>query len=121
MLDPRYGGAAPLLVQISVLQGIHIQQQRGQRRLELMGHSAYKEPLSSILDAIHGVLEKTPPELAADIMDRGIVMTGGGSMLHGMDRLIQENMGIDAFVADDAISCVAIGTGKYVEYMTQKY
>ena len=46
MLDPRYGGAAPLLVQISVLQGIHIQQQRGQRRLELMGHSAYKEPLS---------------------------------------------------------------------------
>ena len=82
---------------------------------------AFKEPLSSILDAIHGVLEKTPPELAADIMDRGIVMTGGGSMLHGMDRLIQENMGIDAFVADDAISCVAIGTGKYVEYMTQKY
>lgn len=82
---------------------------------------AFKEPLSLILDAIHGVLEKTPPELAADIMDRGIVMTGGGSMLHGMDRLIQENMGIDAFVADDAISCVAIGTGKYVEYMTQKY
>ena len=54
-------------------------------------------------------------------MDRGIVMTGGGSMLHGMDRLIQENMGIDAFVAEDAISCVAIGTGKYVDYLTQRY
>ena len=82
---------------------------------------AFKEPLSSILDTVHGVLERTPPELAADIMDRGIVMTGGGSMLHGMDRLIQENMGIDAFVAEDAISCVAIGTGKYVDYLTQRY
>ena len=82
---------------------------------------AFNEPLSSILDTVHGVLERTPPELAADIMDRGIVMTGGGSMLHGMDRLIQENMGIDAFVAEDAISCVAIGTGKYVDYLTQRY
>ena len=82
---------------------------------------AFKEPLSSILDTVHGVLERTPPELAADIMDRGIVMTGGGSMLHGMDRLIQENMGVDAFVAEDAISCVAIGTGKYVDYLTQQY
>lgn len=80
---------------------------------------AFKEPLSQILDTIHSVLEKTPPELAADIMDRGIVMTGGGSMLHGIDRLIQENMGIDTFVADDAISCVAIGTGKYLEYVNQ--
>ena len=82
---------------------------------------AFKEPLSSILDTIHSVLERTPPELSADIMDRGIVMTGGGSLLHGIDRLIQENMGIDVFVADDAISCVATGTGKYVDYITQKY
>lgn len=80
---------------------------------------AFKEPLSSILDTIHSVLEKTPPELAADIMDRGIIMTGGGSMLHGIDRLIQENMGIDTFVAEDAISCVASGTGKYLDYITQ--
>lgn len=82
---------------------------------------AFKEPLSAILDTIHGVLERTPPELSADIMDRGIVMTGGGSLLHGMDRLIQENMGIDVFVAEDAVSCVAIGTGKYVDYMTERY
>ncbi|MBQ6240833.1 MAG: rod shape-determining protein MreB [Firmicutes bacterium] len=82
---------------------------------------AFKEPLSSILDTIHSVLERTPPELSADIMDRGIVMTGGGSLLHGIDRLIQENMGIDVFVADDAISCVATGTGKYVDFITQQY
>lgn len=82
---------------------------------------AFKEPLGAILDTIHGVLERTPPELSADIMDRGIVMTGGGSLLHGMDRLIQENMGIDVFVAEDAVSCVAIGTGKYVDYMTERY
>lgn len=80
---------------------------------------AFKAPLSAILKTIHDVLEKTPPELAADIMDRGIVMTGGGSLLHGLDRLVQENIGIDTFVADEAINCVAIGTGKYLDYMTQ--
>ncbi|MBQ7064395.1 MAG: rod shape-determining protein MreB [Firmicutes bacterium] len=82
---------------------------------------AFKEPLTAILDTVHSVLERTPPELSADIMDRGIVMTGGGSMLHGIDRLLQENMGIDVFVAEDAVSCVAIGTGKYLDYVTQKY
>ena len=56
-------------------------------------------------------------ELAADIYERGIIMTGGGSLLTGLDRLIQDNMGLDVFVAEDAISCVAIGTGRFVEHL----
>ena len=78
---------------------------------------ALQEPVASIVEAVHGVLEKTPPELAADISDRGIVMTGGGGLLYGLDKLIKEKTGINVIIAEDAISCVAIGTGKYVEYM----
>ncbi|HHW30877.1 MAG TPA: rod shape-determining protein [Clostridiaceae bacterium] len=73
---------------------------------------ALEEPVSSIIEAVHAVLEKTPPELAADISDRGIVMTGGGSLLYGLDKLIQEKTGIKTIIADDAISCVALGTGE---------
>ena len=64
------------------------------------------------------VLEKTPPELASDIADRGIVMTGGGSLLYGLDKLLKEKTGINTIVAEDAVSCVAIGTGKYIEYVS---
>jgi rod shape-determining protein MreB len=78
---------------------------------------ALQEPVANIVEAVHGVLEKTPPELAADISDRGIVMTGGGGLLYGLDKLIKEKTGINVIIAEDAISCVAIGTGKYVEYM----
>jgi rod shape-determining protein MreB len=78
---------------------------------------ALQEPVASIVEAVHGVLEKTPPELAADISDRGIVMTGGGGLLYGLDKLIKEKTGINVIIAEDAISCVAIGTGKYVEFM----
>lgn len=74
--------------------------------------SALKDSVVQIADAVHSVLEKTPPELSADISDKGILMTGGGSMLWGLDRLIQKRTGIDAFVAEDAISCVARGTGE---------
>ena len=77
---------------------------------------ALSEPVSMIADAVHGILEKTPPELAADISDRGIVMTGGGSLLYGLDKLIAARTGINTVIADDAISCVAMGTGKYIEY-----
>lgn len=76
---------------------------------------ALREPVNHIAEAVHGVLEKTPPELASDISNRGIVMTGGGSLLFGLDKLIQERTGIETVVADDTTSCVAIGTGKYVE------
>ena len=78
---------------------------------------AMQEPISAVVEAIHGVLERTPPELAADIYERGIIMTGGGSLLTGLDRLVQDSMGLDVFVAEDAISCVAIGTGRFVEHL----
>ncbi len=78
---------------------------------------ALHESVVSIVDSVHMVLEKTPPELAADIADRGIVMTGGGSLLSGLDKLIKSKTGINAIIAEDAVSCVAIGTGKYIEYM----
>lgn len=63
------------------------------------------------------VLEDTPPELSSDIMDRGIIMTGGGAMLYGLDSLIQKETGITTYLADDPLTCVAIGTGKALEYM----
>lgn len=76
---------------------------------------ALEEPASSIVEAVHGVLERTPPELAADISDRGIMMTGGGSLLFGLDQLLQEKTNIAVHIADDAISCVASGTGKALD------
>ena len=76
---------------------------------------ALDEPISSIVETIHSVLEKTPPELSADISDRGIIMTGGGSLVYGFDKLIQEKTGINVIIAEDAISCVALGTGKVLE------
>ena len=77
---------------------------------------ALKEPAMSIIDAIHGVLEKTPPELAADVYDRGIVMTGGGSLLKGLDLLIEEKTGITTMVAENPMTAVAIGTGRFLQF-----
>jgi len=79
---------------------------------------ALREPVSAIIETIRSVLEQTPPELASDISDRGIVMTGGTCLLHGLDTLITEVTGIRAVIAEDAVSCVATGTGKYIEYVT---
>lgn len=76
---------------------------------------ALEEPATAIVEAVHSVLEKTPPELASDIADRGIVITGGGGLINGLDKLIQERTGINVYVADDAVSCVAKGTGKALE------
>jgi len=76
---------------------------------------ALEEPVSAIVDAVHSVLERTPPELSADISDRGIVMTGGGSLVYGFDKLLQQRTGIDVFIAEDAVSCVALGTGKVLD------
>ena len=76
---------------------------------------AFEEVSTRILEAIHGVLERTPPELVADISTNGIVMTGGGSLLWGFDKLIESHTGIETHVADDAISCVAYGTGKSLD------
>ena len=76
---------------------------------------ALEEPAMLIVDAVHSVLEKTPPELAADISDRGIYMTGGGCLIDGLDRLLQDKTGINVMIAEDAISCVAKGTGKALD------
>ncbi len=76
---------------------------------------AFEEPSTRILEAIHSVLERTPPELVADISNNGIVMTGGGSLVQGFDKLIEAHTGIETHVADDAISCVAYGTGKSLD------
>lgn len=73
------------------------------------------EPAMLIVEAVHSVLEKTPPELAADISDRGIYMTGGGSLLDGLDKLLQEKTGINVMIANDTVSCVALGTGKALD------
>ena len=73
------------------------------------------EPAMQVVDAVHSVLEKTPPELAADISDRGIYMTGGGCLITGLDKLLQEKLGINVMVAEDAVSCVALGTGKALD------
>lgn len=79
---------------------------------------ALKEATSQIVEAVHSVLEKTPPELAADIADRGIVLTGGGSLLYGLEELLEHKTGITTMTADDPMSAVAIGTGKFVEFLS---
>ena len=78
---------------------------------------ALRETTAQIIETIHGVLEKTPPELAADIADRGIVLTGGGALLRGLEDLIESKTGINTMTAEDPMTCVAIGTGKYVEIL----
>ncbi len=73
------------------------------------------EPALMIVDSVHSVLERTPPELAADISDKGIYMTGGGCLVDGLDKLLQEKTGINVMIAQDAVSCVALGTGKALD------
>ena len=76
---------------------------------------ALSEPISNIVDAIKGTLEKTPPELAADIMDKGIMLTGGGALLRGLDELIHLETGMPVEVAENSLDCVAMGTGKILD------
>ncbi len=82
---------------------------------------ALREITAQIVEAIHGVLEKTPPELAADIADRGIVMTGGGCLLQGLEELIEDKTGINTMTAEDPMTAVAIGTGKCIEFLSGNY
>ena len=83
---------------------------------------ALHEPANLVIEAVLGVLEKTPPELSADISDRGIYMTGGGCLVYGFDKLIEHKTGIPVMIAEESVSCVAIGTGKALddENMMQK-
>ena len=79
---------------------------------------ALKDTTLQIVEAVHSVLEKTPPELAADIADRGIVLTGGGSLLYGLEEVIESKTGITTMTAEEPMTAVAIGTGKYVEFLS---
>lgn len=78
---------------------------------------ALRETTSQIVEAVIAVLERTPPELSADILDRGIVLTGGGAMLRGLEQLIEERTGINTMTAEEPMKVVAIGTGQFVEFM----
>ena len=80
---------------------------------------ALKDATNQIVELVHSVLEKTPPELAADIVERGIVLTGGGALLHGMDTLIEQRTGVNTLTVQDAMNVVAVGTGKYAEVMAK--
>ena len=76
---------------------------------------ALTDPLSIIVDAIKSTLEKTPPELSADIIDHGIMLTGGGALLRGLDRLVEQETGMPVYVADSPLDCVVDGTGKRLD------
>lgn len=89
------------------------------RRLEIDSvevRDALQEPITAIIEEIKRTLGQTPPELAADIVERGIVLTGGGSLLKGLDTLIANETGVPVFLAEDPMNCVALGAGMYFEY-----
>ena len=79
---------------------------------------ALRETTGQIVEAVISVLERTPPELSADIIDRGIVLTGGGSMLRGLEEMIEERTGINTMTAEEPMQVVAVGTGQFVELMS---
>jgi len=78
---------------------------------------ALQDSANQIVEAVHSVLEVTPPELSADISDRGIYITGGGGLIAGLDKLLEERTGIPVMIAEDAVSCVAMGTGKALNHI----
>ena len=80
---------------------------------------ALSEPMGAIVEAVKLTLEQTPPELSADILDRGIILTGGGALLKGLDQRLREETSLPVNVADEPLSCVARGTGKVLENMSQ--
>ena len=77
--------------------------------------TALAEPVAAIVDTIKATLERTPPELAADIMEKGIVMTGGGALLNGLDRLVVEETGMPVYLAENPLDCAALGAGKSLD------
>ena len=76
---------------------------------------ALHEPVSMIVQASKSVLERTPPELSADIIDRGVILTGGGALLHGIDQLLADQLKVPVLIAENPMECVAIGTGIMLE------
>ena len=84
---------------------------------EILG--ALQEPLSGIVDAVRDALEKTPPELGADVIERGIVLTGGGALLQGLDQLLMREIGLSVVVAEDPLTCVVRGSGRFLELLDE--
>ncbi len=80
--------------------------------------AALQEATGQIVEAVIAILEQTPPELSADVLDRGIVLTGGGAMLRGLEEMIAERTGINTMTAEDPLKAVAVGTGQFVEFMS---
>jgi len=80
---------------------------------------ALSEPVTSIVDAVRVALERTPPELSADIVERGIVLAGGGALLRGLDKLLSKETGLHVRIADDPLTAVALGTGKYLDWLAE--
>lgn len=80
---------------------------------------ALTEPVTSIVDAVRVALERTPPELSADIVDRGITLAGGGALLRGLDKLLSKETGLHVGIAEDPLTAVALGTGKYLEWLAR--
>jgi rod shape-determining protein MreB len=76
---------------------------------------ALQEPINAVVESVKIALERTPPELAADIVDKGIVLTGGGALLKGLDQLLRQETNLPITVAEDPLSCVALGTGKVLD------
>ncbi|HEU4437137.1 MAG TPA: rod shape-determining protein, partial [candidate division Zixibacteria bacterium] len=80
---------------------------------------ALSEPVNAIVEAVRQALERTPPELAADILDRGIILTGGGALIRGLDKRLRQETNLPVNVAEDPLTCVVRGTGKVLENMAQ--
>jgi len=80
---------------------------------------ALGEPVTAIVDAVRVALERTPPELSADIVDRGIVLAGGGALLRGLDKLLSKETGLHVQISEDPLTAVALGTGKYLDWLSQ--
>jgi rod shape-determining protein MreB len=78
---------------------------------------ALSEPVANIVAAAKNVLERTPPELSADIIDKGVILTGGGALIHGFDQLLAEELKVPVFIAENPMSCVANGTGLMLDYL----
>ncbi|MBF2054268.1 MAG: rod shape-determining protein [Candidatus Sericytochromatia bacterium] len=107
--------------QVMTIKGLHINTglPSALQISSLEIREALQEPLKAIADCVHRTLEKSPPELAADIMDRGIVLAGGGAMLSGLDQMLSQLSQVPVHVAEQPMLCVALGTGRILEELTR--
>jgi rod shape-determining protein MreB len=96
-----------------LMNGVPREVQVTQRQIS----DSLSEPVSAIVEAVKVALENTPPELAADIVDKGIVLTGGGALLYRLDQVLRDATGLPVVVAEDPLQCVALGTGRALEEM----